>query len=275
MGSLTNYAEQKMLDHLCLTAYTPASTIYVALCTADPTDAATGASMNEVANDYGYARTAITFAAAGSRAVVQSGAVTFPQASGGGWGTVSHWAIVDTNTYGSGNALAHGAFGTSKTVNDGNTPSIASAEIDVTISANDLSNYAANAFLDRMFRNQAFTIAANYIALCTAIINDSDTGSSITEPGAGSYAREQVNANGGAAPDWDLAVSGDPSYVDNNDEISFTQATADWGNIKAVANCDASTGGNMLTYDNDMTDQDVNTDDTAKFAAAALKWQAS
>ncbi len=84
-----------------------------------------------------------------------------------------------------------------------------------------------------------------------------------------------MNANGGAAPDWDLAVSGDPSYVDNNDDITFTTATADWGTIVAVAICDALTVGNLLVYDNAMTDQDVDNGDTAKFPAGDLDVQMS
>ena len=102
MGSLTDYAETALLKHIGLeAAYTPAATLYLALCTADPTDAATGASMNEVANSGSYARTAIAFSAAASRRSTQSGAVTFPAATGS-WGTVSNWAIVDSATYGAG-----------------------------------------------------------------------------------------------------------------------------------------------------------------------------
>ena len=185
MGSLTDYAEGAALKHLSTeTAYTPAATIYLALATADPTDAATGASMNEVANSGSYARTAITFGAASSRRVTQNATVTFPAATGS-WGTVTHWAIVTSGTYGSGNVLAAGAFGTSKSIVSGNTPSVASGEVYVEITASTgLSNYFANGFLDRMFRNQALTISANYVALVTATPTDSSTGSTTTETSA-------------------------------------------------------------------------------------------
>lgn len=275
MGSLTNYAEVAFLKHICLeAAYSPATTIYLALCTADPTDAATGASMNECANTGSYARTAITFAAAASRSVAQNADVDFPQATGS-WGTVSHWAIVDTNTYGSGNVLAHGAFASSKAVGSGDTPSVASGEVTVSFNAGEVSNYAANGFLDRMFRNQAFTVSATYLGLTTVIVTDGMTGSTITEPGSGAYAREQVNANGGAAPDWNLVTSGDPSYVDNNDDVTFTTATGDWGTITSVVMCDASSAGNLLMYDNDVTDKAVNNGDTAKITAGNCDWQCS
>ena len=130
MGSISNYLEDKYLDHVFNVAYTPAATVYVALATADPTDAGTGASMSEVANTNGYARTAITFGAAASRRVVQSGAVTFPQATGS-WGTITHWAIVDSATHGAGNMLAHGAFTASFAPVNGNTPTIPTAEVEV------------------------------------------------------------------------------------------------------------------------------------------------
>jgi len=274
MGSLTNYAEQKMLDHLCLTPYSSVATLYLGLSTADPTDAATGASCNEVPNAYDYARTAITFGAAGSRLITQNADVDFPAANGGSWGTVTHWFVADNATYGAGNVLAAGAFGTSKTINDGNTPSVASGVVYVSISAGEVSDYAANAFLDRMFRNQAFTISANYLALIiTNATDDADDGDTITEPSGGSYARKQVNANGGAAPDWDLAVAGDPSYVDSADAITFATATASWGTVIGVALCDALTSGEVLMYDNAMTDQLVDDGDTAEFAAAAIVLQ--
>lgn len=274
MGSLTNFSETESLDHLCGTSYSPGASVYVALCTADPTDAATGASMNEVANSGSYARTAIAWSAAAARAIVQNGDVQFPTATGS-WGTVSHWALVDSNTYGSGNVLAHGAFSQSKAVATDDQPTIPSTEIQVSFSAGEFSNYAAIALLDWLFRAQAFTAPSTYVGFTTATVSDSDTGSSITEVSGGSYARVQVNANGGAVPDWDAAVSGDPSFVDNNDAITFAQATADWGTVTSLVICDAATLGNLLWYDNDVTDKAVNNGDTASIAAGALDVQMS
>lgn len=270
MGSFTNDLEGKLLDHVfngAGVAYTPATAIYLCLCTADPGETATGASMNEVANQYGYARTAITFGAAATRRVTQNAAVNFHQASGGGWGTVSHWAIATTNTYGSGDVLAYGAFSASKAVNDGDTPSVASGQVYVEFSAGEISNYLANALLDFAYRNQSYTQPDTYVALCTATIADGDTGSSITEPGSGAYARKQVNDNGGSSPTWNLVSS---SLIDNTHDIVFPTATGDWGTMVAVGICDAATVGNLLFYDNDMVDKAVNTDDTAKFPAGDL-----
>lgn len=273
MGSITDFLEAELLDHVFNAAYTAPATVYLCLCTADPTDAATGASMNEVANSNGYARTAISFGAAASRVITQDADVDFPQASGGGWGTATHWAIASTNTYGAGDVLAHGAFGASKTINDGDTPTVASGEINVTFSAGEISDYLANELLDHAFDNAAYAAPDTYIALCTATVADDDTGSTVTEPSGGAYARKQVNVNGGASPTWDLATGTTPTEVDNTHEIAFSQATASWGTIVAVAIVDALTVGNLLCYDNDMTDKAVDNGDTAKFPVGDLDIQ--
>lgn len=266
MGSITNFLEDELLDHICNAAYTPPATVYVALCVSDPGETATDLSGVECADANNYARESITFAAASSRSVQQSGAVTFNQASGS-WGTVTHWALCTSASHNGGDCLAHGAFNESKAIVNGNTPSIADSEIDVTFSAGEVSDYLADILLDFAFRNQAFAQPDTFVALCTATINDNDTGSTITEPGGGSYAREEVDVNGGTPPVWDLASS---QLVDNAGEIAFTTATASWGSIVAVAICSAVTAGNLLMYDNTMADQTVGNGDTAKFPAGDL-----
>ena len=238
MGSLSDYAESALLKHLCLqTAYSPAATLYLALCTADPTDAATGAACNEVANSGNYGRTAITFGASASRRSTQNATVTFPAANGA-WGTVSYWAIVDSGTYGAGNVLASGGFTVAKSIVSGNTPSVASSEIYVEITASTgLSTYAANGFLDRMFRNQAFTVSANWVALTTTIPTDATPG---TEVSGGTYGRIQINAYGGASPAWTANAANTPTT--NGAAVTFATATAadkaktraSWGTLEVV-----------------------------------------
>lgn len=266
MGSLSDYSELELLDHVCNAAYTPAATVYLGLSTADPGDDAAG--LAEPSGN-GYVRKAITFGAAASRKVTQSGAVTFDEATGS-WGTISHWGIFDAES--SGNMLAHGAFAASKSIVSGNTASVADAEIYVEFSAGEISNALAHKLLDLMFRNQAYAAPDTYVALCTATIADDDTGSTITEPGGGSYARKQVNVNGGASPTWDVAAAG---LVDNTHDVEFTTATASWGTIVAVAICSAASAGDLLFYDNDMTDQAVGNGDTAKFPVGDLDIQMS
>jgi hypothetical protein len=263
MTSLSNYAENALLNHITTnSAYSSVATLYLALATGNPGETATGASMSEVANSGSYARQAITFGAAASRRVTQSGGVTFPQASGS-WGTVTHWAVVDSATYGAGNVLAYGALTASQSIVTGNTPSVSTGTVYVEITAsNGISNYAANGFLDRMFRNQAFTVSNNFAALLTATPSDSSTGSSITEPSGNNYSRVEINENGGSAPAWGSVSSGSVAVS----AFNFPTPSGSWGTITHIAILDASTTGNMLWY-MDVTDNAVIASDTVQFAA--------
>jgi hypothetical protein len=126
MSAKSDYLELKVLDHFLGTASTSApSAVYLALHTADPTDAGTG---TEVSGN-GYARQAITFAAASSGSSASSSAEEFT-ASGGAFGTVTHFGIWDAST--SGNLLYHGALTASKTIADGDTLRFASGNITIT-----------------------------------------------------------------------------------------------------------------------------------------------
>lgn len=272
MGSITDFLEAELLDHVFNASYTSPANIYLCLCTADPTDAATGASMSEVANSGSYQRTAISFGLAASRTVTQDANCVFPQATGS-WGTVTHWAICDNQTYGSGNVLAHGAFASGKSIVSGNTPSVASGQITVSFSAGEITTYLANELLDHCFNNAAYTAPDTYVALADEALADGDTDISAKEPSGGSYARVQVNVNGGSSPTWDLATGTTPTEVDNTHAITFATATASWGTITSVGICDAATVGNLLFYDNDMTDQAVGNGDTVQFPIGDLDIQ--
>lgn len=129
MGSLSNYAEDALLNHIFNTAYTSVATVYLALCTADPGE--TGSPLNEcTATAQGYARQAIPFTnPAAARKVIQSANITFAQATGA-WGTITHWAIMDHITATT-NMLAYGAFTASFAPVNGNTPTVPSGEIQV------------------------------------------------------------------------------------------------------------------------------------------------
>ena len=163
--------------------------------------------------------------------------------------------------------LAHGALSTSKQINNGNTPSVAASEVDVTFSAGEISDYLAHKLLDLMFRNTAYSAPATYVGLVTAATVDTDTGSTITEVSGGSYARVQVNTNGGSSPTWDLAAAG---LVDNTHLIQFATPTAQWGTVVGVVICDAASAGNLLCYDNAMTDELIDVDDDVEFPIGDL-----
>jgi hypothetical protein len=197
MGSLTDVAENALLNHICSTAYTASATLFVALCLSDPTDTATTLVGVEIPNANLYARTAITFSAAASRQVIQSGPVTFPQANGA-WGTVTHWAIVTSGTYNTGTTLAHGAFTAGFTPVNGSTPTIPTSEIKVQFNASSgagFGDYTVHKWLDLMFRNVAFPKPATYVGLSTgtALTDTVVAVSGLTEVSGTSYARVLVN----------------------------------------------------------------------------------
>ena len=271
MGSITDFLELEWLDHLCNAAFVPSATIYLALCTADPTDAAIGASMSEVPVANGYARTLITFNAAASRAIVQAGAVTFPQASGA-WGTVSHWAIV-SSAAGAGNVYAHGSFTASFSPVNGNTPTVPAGSVQVQVTASSgagLTDYAVHALLNLTFRNTAFPKPATYIGLCTGVLTDASVTAPGTEVGAGvGYARKQVNINGGASPTWDIAAAG---TLDNTHDITFTTPTGSWGTIASCFIIDTASGaGNVLGWDSaNIVDQNPVANDIVLFPAGSF-----
>jgi len=260
MGSLSNYAENKFVEHILGTAYTAPSTVYLALFESDPTDAGSGTEASYTS----YARKVITFGAASSRRVTQSGDVSFDQCTGGS-NDVTHWGVYDALT--SGNLLAHGALNATKNIVNGSTPSVASAEVYVEISAGAFSNYAANGFLDLMFRNQAFSAPTTYIGLSTGTVSDASTGSTVLEPSGGSYGRVAVNATGGGSPAWSAASGGASS---NGADVSFPSPTGSWGTVVAAfaANTSVVGTGELLFYDNDnVTDQAITSGDTVKFAS--------
>ena len=129
MAALSDHAEALLLDWLMTngTATRPTAW-YVALYTAAPSDSGGG---TEVSGS-GYAREAVTFAAATSPGgtTSNSGAVSFT-ASGGTWGTITHIGIHDAVS--GGNLLWHGAMTASKIVADGDTLEFSIGNIDLTI----------------------------------------------------------------------------------------------------------------------------------------------
>lgn len=262
MGKISNFLANKLLDHVFNgAAYTPPSTVYLALSTADPTDS--GAGMAEPIGN-GYQRQAITFGAAASRRVTQADPVTFPQATGA-WGTVSHMAIFDAVS--GGNMLAHGAFETAKSIVANNTPSVSAGDVWIEFTAGDISTTLAHSLLNHVFRNVTYSPPSTYVGVATATLSDATTGSTVTEPVGGAYARIAVNANGGASPTWSAAAG---RAITNLAAVTLAAATGAWGTVVASFIASAISGGDILFYDNDMVAQAVASGDTVQFGAGAI-----
>jgi hypothetical protein len=129
MAALSDHAEKLLLDWMLTNgSVTRPTAWYVGLYTSATNDAGGG---TEVSGN-GYARQAVTFAAATSVTGTTSNtnAPTFT-AAGGNWGVITHIAIHDALT--GGNTLFHGAMTASKEIDDGDSLQFAIGNIDITL----------------------------------------------------------------------------------------------------------------------------------------------
>lgn len=139
--SLSNYAEEKVLDHIFIGQESPwdlsSNDLYIGLATAQGTDGDTLSELT-IGTD-AYARVKIVdqttnannvFAAASNGSITTDTQITFPEATGN-WGTITHIGIWDAST--AGNLIAWGALSTSKLVESGDTFIITSGNLTVTL----------------------------------------------------------------------------------------------------------------------------------------------
>lgn len=124
-GNLSNYLENKVLDHILgTTTYTKPSAVYVALYTSAPGDSGGGTEVSGGS----YARQASTFDAAASGATQNSGNIDF---TGMPSCTVVAIGIHDALT--SGNLLVWGTLSTNKSLDAGDTLRIATGDLDISL----------------------------------------------------------------------------------------------------------------------------------------------
>lgn len=134
MSALSDYFENHVINHMLRNqAFTPPSPIYVALFTASTNlEANVIASAAEVTGG-SYSRKTITLSAASGGVTSNSADVDFGLATAN-WGTVTHYAIMDGGSAGSGNILVWGALTTSKTVNNGDGFRFLATQLAITAS---------------------------------------------------------------------------------------------------------------------------------------------
>ncbi len=204
MGQLTNFSEKKILDHVLKTAsYSPPATVYLGFSTANPLHDGSGWANPTYT---GYARKAITFGAAGSRAIAQTGAVTFDQCTAGS-STVTHWGIWDQLAAG-GNLLAYGALSVAKGIVAGNTPSVASGQATVSFAAGVIFTGLADTVLDWLFRAQALS-QPTHVKVGLSTTTPTDAGGNITEPSGNNYSQLSFDSWNAAADLGSTTVNGD------------------------------------------------------------------
>ena len=139
MSAASNYTEDKTLDFWLKAnsaATTAPTTVYVALFNSG--DSAGGTAENleagTITDECGggaYARQSVTFGTVSGGSVSNSGNVTFPAATDGNWGTITHVAVMDAST--SGEVLFYGALDTAKTIDSGDTFQITTGNLTVSL----------------------------------------------------------------------------------------------------------------------------------------------
>ncbi len=154
MSAASNYLENELLDHVLGEGgrdYTPPN-LYVALFTGTASDVSAALEAGTMANtagnwgnyeinNAGYVRQSINFAVASGGSAASNVTVTFPQAtanynnSATGGSTVNYVAIVDQVSDGSStsNVLFYGALTNPKEILNGDTLSIASGSLTVSL----------------------------------------------------------------------------------------------------------------------------------------------
>ena len=134
----------------------------------------------------------------------------------------------------------------------------------------ELSDYLEEGLLNHIFNNVTFTpLAVQYVALFTATPTDTGGG---TEVSGGAYAREPIYDSADThTVKWGAAAATSTKFgVKNAATITFTTATAAWGDVKAAAILDHLTTGNYLVFSPLTTTKTVGGGDTFKFTSSSL-----
>lgn len=131
MSSFSNFLANKVIDHMLRNqAYTPPAVVYVALFTAADGLEANAPTAEVSASGTGYARKAVTLAAAANGVTTNSADVLFDAASAN-WGTITHAAIMDAAT--AGNVLMWVELSAAKTIEATDVFVITAGNLDITL----------------------------------------------------------------------------------------------------------------------------------------------
>ena len=147
-NAASNYLEERVLDFFLKNnaqSTSSPSTVFVGLFNTDDSSGATdelleAGTLTHECQGGGYQRKAVTFGTISGGSVSNSGAITFPTATDGNWGTITHVAILDAeaqakdnDSAGAGNVLFYGALTTAKTIESGDTFEIQANNLTVTL----------------------------------------------------------------------------------------------------------------------------------------------
>lgn len=261
LAEFATFLEDEMYDHLFRNAsYTSPTTVYAALFdgTASTANLEAGTLTGEISgND--YARTAITFGAPTDGLGANSGAVTFPPANGGNWGTITYMAIMDSS--GSGvNVLMYTALDSTVVINDGNQFQFNVGDIDVDFkpAGSEISDAIADELYDHVCRNAAYTSPTNvYLAMFTST-------ATAGELDANTQTNEVADTNAYVRLILTATAPSNGAGSNSGDHTFAAASGGNWGTLRWVAVVDNIThnAGAILNYaqlDSDVVINDGNT----------------
>lgn len=262
-GSLSDYAETKVLDHLLgNTTFAIPTNLYVGLSTGTIVDTMVGETCNECAGD-DYARIEMnSWDAATGRIIVNTDVVTFAEAgTEGAWGTITDWFIADASV--DGNIIAYGTFNPSKVVGTGDDASIAAGAITITVDPDGMSDFCAHEILDHIFKNGEYAQPTNiYVGLAKSDIADGSSGDDCDEVDGSNYSRKQQDT-------WN-AASAVTAETENTQAITFSVASASWDTVTHFFLSPDSANGNILFHGTVDTSKSVGDGDTVQWDVETL-----
>lgn len=270
-SEFSTFLENELYDHLFRNAgYTSPTTVYAALfdITASLANLEEGTLTGEISGN-SYARTAITMGAPTAGLGSNSGAVTFPAASGGNWGTIRYMAIMDAAT--AGNVLTYTQLDADVVINNGNQFqfNIGNISVDFKPSGSEISNAIADELYDHVMRNAAYTSPSNvFLALftSTAVASELDANTQTNEvANAFAYARLALTVT--APTDGAGSNSGDHPFA--------SASGGSWGTARWVAVLDNGThnAGQIIAYSQLDADVVINSGNTFQFNSGDLDIQ--
>lgn len=125
------------------------------------------------------------------------------------------------------------------------------------------ATYLSNKVLDHVVGKTSFTMPTNYLGLSST--TPTISGTNVTEPSTGSYARVATSGSS-----WTAAASG---VSVNAATLTFPTASADWvsaANLTYGVAYDASTSGNLLYFGALTTAKPVLNGDTVSIAPSGV-----
>jgi hypothetical protein len=256
MGQLTDVVKNSLLNHLYgNSAYTPPSNFYIGLFNGQPSSGGTEVSYT------GYIRQEVTFGTPSNRSIKNNNQMVFPESDG--VATATYAGIYSAST--GGTLIGESLLTSQLNIVSGNEPVIPIDAISITINTTavgaGMTDYTANSLLALLFNNTAFTAPDMYFSSSSTVISDSGTG--FTEQTGTGYARTLFSS---------FSIATAKEITNTTDITLYTPTANDQDIIVAMAVFDASTGGNMLMFDNDnVVDQTPVSGDIIKIKSGQFK----